>query len=454
MKFSSVKECGLLAILSVVFVVFPWLHGLDLVWEQLLAASFILLFASLGLLFCQFHITRNRVIALSLWSIWVVYNTIYLMPLPVSLIEFLSPKVPFWYAYQGLESAPHLTVYWQASLIEWVKFLALALLFFALLLFVNTSRRITGAIIVIFSGAAITSLYSICNFITAGEYELVNAIPPWNYSWKDGIRGTFSYKNQYAIYLGIAALLGIGLLLDTLKDKRKRWLSFALLFFIAAMAYTLINTSSRGALLSVIAGLAASILLYMLRQPRIFTLLFSARTALICAVVVGVLVFAFMQSSMYHRFSEDQLDDNGRNELRQTVQSVIRDHPLLGSGPGTYPYIQHIYKPVLLGNSKMSKRAHNDYLETIATTGIVGFLLLLLPVGWLLIRQFKVTNTPHPGILFGCRAATISYLSQATFDTNAGIFFLPVLFVSLLSIGFILGEGNLTIEANAHTEVL
>ena len=454
MKSSSVEEYGHLAFLAAVFIAFPWLHGLDLVWEQLLASGIIFLFTAFGLLFCKLQITRNSAIAMTLLALWVVYNLIYIVPLPSSVIEQVSPKVPFWYAYQGLNDAEHLTVYWQASLIEWVKFLTLAFLFIALRTFITSSHRLMWLVIVIFGGAAITTFYSICNFITAGEYEFVSAIPPWTYPWKDGIRGTFSYKNQYAIYIGMAASLGIGLLIDSMRDRRKRLVSLILFFTITAMAYTLINTSSRGAILSVSAGLAASVLLYIMRQPRVLSLLFSIRTAVIATIVAGILVAGFMESSLYQRFSEDKLDDNGRNELRQTVQSVIRDHPLVGSGPGTYPYIQHIYKPVLLGNTKMSKRAHNDYLETIATTGAVGFVLLALPLGWLFIRQFKATKTAHPGILFGCRAATVSYLCQATFDTNAGIFFLPILFISVLSIGFILSERDFSTKPNAHSEVL
>lgn len=268
---------------------------------------------------------------------------------------------------------------------------------------------------------------------------------PWDLSWKEGIRGTFSYKNQYAIYLCMVITVAAGLFSDLISDVRihKQWRRIAvpamfLIVTLCCLSYTLMNTSSRGALVSLIGATVLVIALHLVRHPEVLRRWLNIRTLLlgfISLVIVGVV---FMQSSMYERFSEDKLKDNGRSLLRDTVVSVIQDYPAFGTGPGTYPSIQHLYKPEGLGNSHMSKRAHNDYLEAVASQGIMGGILLGAVLFYLLLKVFSFRQTPVNGLLVGCRAAVLAYLIQSTFDNNVSIFFLPTAFMFVLSIGFVL----------------
>ena len=157
------------------------------------------------------------------------------------------------------------------------------------------------------------------------------------------------------------------------------------------------------------------------------------------AAAAVLLITLFMQSSIYERFTDEKMQDNGRTLLRNTVIQVIEDYPVFGTGPGTYPFVQHNYKPLELGNTQMSKRAHNDYLETLATQGALGFALLMIPLGLLLIRLFRYSlhgNTT--GLLIGCQVATVAYLVQALFDVNIGVYLLPVHLLIVLSIGWVL----------------
>jgi hypothetical protein len=50
---------------------------------------------------------------------------------------------------------------------------------------------------------------------------------------------------------------------------------------------------------------------------------------------------------------------------------IIRQHPVLGTGPGTFGAA---YKQILPPNAEWAMLAHNDYLEQASDSGIIGFL--------------------------------------------------------------------------------
>ncbi|MBU2977711.1 O-antigen ligase family protein [Alteromonas sp. C1M14] len=428
------------SLLVVVFVVAPWLHGLDLIWEQLTIAGTALLLASWQTLTLSAPHSPNEKRAMWLWLLWIAYCALYLIPLPAGVITFLSPQTIVWYDTYAHHAQPYLTVYWQASLIEWIKILGLGCLFFALIHYLRRPQTIYILMGLLLFGALLTALYSVVNFATAGAYEWVDAVPPWTFSWKNGIRGTFSYKNQYAVYIALACLIVIGLLCDGKYLKMPKWLIVTLILCLCLLGYTLFNTSSRGALVSLIAGMGLTVCIQVVRAPNLLKRWLTGKTIAVTVLISLMLGAGFAQSSIYQRFSKEKLDDNGRIELRDTAFAVFKDHPVVGTGLGTYPYIQHVYKTMLLGNTKMSKRAHNDYLETMATTGLMGFLFLSMSIGFLWLMLFRHTHTRMYGALFACRAGVMTYLFQASFDTNAGIYFLPIVFVTLLTMGFVITE--------------
>jgi O-antigen ligase len=66
-----------------------------------------------------------------------------------------------------------------------------------------------------------------------------------------------------------------------------------------------------------------------------------------------------------------------RSELWHVAWDDYRDHPVLGSGPGTYEQYWNEQRPI----QHKVQDAHNLYLEVLAELGPVGLLLLLLALG-------------------------------------------------------------------------
>jgi O-antigen ligase len=55
----------------------------------------------------------------------------------------------------------------------------------------------------------------------------------------------------------------------------------------------------------------------------------------------------------------------------QAALHIAREHPVVGTGPGTFG---PAYRPILPPNAEWARLVHNDYLEQASDSGIIGFL--------------------------------------------------------------------------------
>jgi len=76
----------------------------------------------------------------------------------------------------------------------------------------------------------------------------------------------------------------------------------------------------------------------------------------------------------------------------QGTLNLIKDHPLLGTGPETFAYSFLPYRPVELNQTAewefLYNKAHNEYLNLAACTGLLGLGAYLLLIG-----KFVLWNT-------------------------------------------------------------
>src|SRR5208282_3308176 len=107
--------------------------------------------------------------------------------------------------------------------------------------------------------------------------------------------------------------------------------------------------------------------------------------------VAGVLVLAILMvswlgiSQVLQRFSSLQTletTERKRAAMRDGAWRIFLDHPLNGTGLGTLPIVFPAYETLYDG--KIVNHAHNDYLETLADTGILGAACCL----WFLVTLF------------------------------------------------------------------
>ena len=96
-----------------------------------------------------------------------------------------------------------------------------------------------------------------------------------------------------------------------------------------------------------------------------------------------------------------------RSELWHVAWDDYRDHPLLGSGPGTYEPYWNQHRPI----QHKVRDAHNLYLEVLAELGPVGLLLLLLGLGAPLAAGALARGHPLAPVALAAYAAFLVHAS-------------------------------------------
>ena len=190
--------------------------------------------------------------------------------------------------------------------------------------------------------------------------------------------GPYVNRNHFA---GFAELIiPIGLVPLVLgKVRRERRFIVGVLVLVPLVALFL--SASRGGIVSI--GVEFSVLLILLLFRRSL-----GKHALAGALVLG-LAFLFVSwlgvNEIIARFSTLQsleVTETKRASMRHGSWHIFLDHPIIGTGFNT---LQTIYPPYETDyDGKIVNHSHNDYLEALAETGILGgfccawFLALLL----------------------------------------------------------------------------
>jgi hypothetical protein len=98
-----------------------------------------------------------------------------------------------------------------------------------------------------------------------------------------------------------------------------------------------------------------------------------------------------------------------RPELWEAAWDQYRDHPVLGSGPGTYEQYWNLHRPI----PHIVRDAHSLYLETLGELGIVGLVLLVVVFGAPLVAAFAARREP---LAVGALGGYVAYLVHAGID--------------------------------------
>jgi O-antigen ligase len=93
------------------------------------------------------------------------------------------------------------------------------------------------------------------------------------------------------------------------------------------------------------------------------------KVALICGVLaLGLAGFYWKYSGFFKKGATSVV---ARFDYWQAALRTAAEHPVLGTGPGTFGIA---YKKIKKPESEMALLAHNDYLEQASDSGVPGFL--------------------------------------------------------------------------------
>jgi O-antigen ligase len=111
------------------------------------------------------------------------------------------------------------------------------------------------------------------------------------------------------------------------------------------------------------------------------------------------------------------LGNNGRIPMAREALRSFAHHPLTGTGAGTFQFINDLYRA---DGSIIVKHAHNQWVNVLSETGVVGFVLFVLFVGGLLVAALRPVGRggrdADRGLLAALQAASIALVAHLTID--------------------------------------
>jgi O-antigen ligase len=308
-----------------------------------------------------------------------------------------------------------LSVYPYLTKIELLKWAAYSLLFFLTTESFQTEDHMRQFVWFLLSLGFVVSLFGIIQHFT------FNGNLYWFVSLPSGAGpfGPFVNGDHFAGFVELTAPLGLALLL--FRSWRREQVPLLLLFTIVPIG-ALFLSASRGGIIGLV--LEFALLAFLSRAHRI------GRKQLLGAVAIALVAGTFIVwlgvSKAIQRF--EQLAHGGiSRELRVSIYHdawrIFLDHPWVGTGLGTLVVVYPRYATFY--NGRTVEHAHDDYLELLADTGVVGGLIGLSFIGLLSWRglaslQFAGRSLAR-AIIGGSLAACSGLLLHSLVDFNLHI---------------------------------
>jgi O-antigen ligase len=180
--------------------------------------------------------------------------------------------------------------------------------------------------------------------------------------------GPFANRNHFAGFVELVLPMSlVPLLLG--RVRRERVVIVGILAIIPLSA--LLLSASRGGIISLGAELAFLLLVLALRRAH-GRQLYAGAIVLLLALGLVSWLGVNQILTRFSTLSTLEVSESKRASMRRGAWNIFLDHPLLGTGLGT---LQQVYPPYeTLYDGKIVNHTHNDYLEALADTGIIGGL--------------------------------------------------------------------------------
>jgi O-Antigen ligase. len=342
-----------------------------------------------------FTLTRPGLIWTAGGALFVLVIAVQLVPMPLGLLRLFSPhSAEIWEragrmaALTGI-AAPSLhpiSVDPSTTSLHLFRVLAYFATFLASVLLVRDMFRRTVLASVLAALAIFEALYAV-NEAAMGSYAI--------WGWKNVLifgraTGTFVNPNHFAHYAAILLPMALylsayawhtaapaGALLSRrlvkLVERRLFPFSYGLLAALACVAAVLVS-ESRGAVLAIVGGFAiAGGIANPGQRPVLRSVLIA--TGVLTMVVAVVLVLGRTETvSRIEQSKASQLD--ARRASAVGAVRIWEMFPVFGSGAGTYQ--DAVLMTRATSSEVLANHAHDDYLEILATTGGLGFVIALV----------------------------------------------------------------------------
>lgn len=345
-----------------------------------------------------FRRARWALVAGALWSVFVAVQFI---PLSAGWVQALSPHGYEAHAIaagalgQSVADVLTLSVDPHSTRDFWFKTVAYACVFCLTLLLVDSRRRLELLLKTLVISGTLQALYGSIMVLSGFEYGFFIK----KFSYFGHATGTFVNRNHLAGYLNLCLAAGIGLMIAKLGGEaihgwRQRIRSIARLLlgektrlriYLIVMVIALVLTRSRMGNTAFFAStlIVGTIGLMLMRNAPRSTMLFLASLIALDILIVGSwfgidqVAKRIQQTEIVDR-ADNMLPTEDRDEVNRLALNYARDYWLTGSGGGSfYVTFPNYHNSGIKG---FFDHAHNDYLQLLTETGVIGLSLCALIV--------------------------------------------------------------------------
>lgn len=390
---------------------------------------------------------------LTLFLGWLLLQ---LIPLPISMVSQISPKAAaisslgVWGGesrqYVPLSLAPRETLF------TFFRYAAYAVVYIVTIQHLRGRKSINRLVSVLVTTACLVSFIGFVQYY-AGATSLLGI----RKFTVDSFFGIFIYRNHFGAMVAMMIPLCLSMVMfagqrslpRSIPWRRRLSITLAdavssrqLYFFLALILLVLALglCKARGPLIAALLT-GVPLLLILGRRHK------KNSAALLVAGALAVAVFtpgvgSDVLQSLDARFGQAIVRDwqtvTGRTTIWKNSVDLVRDYPLSGSGAGSF---YSVYPGYLVKESHtLPQHAHNDYLELLTDTGVIGLAL----VGWFIFSVFKATLRVfrkrrdtyvvhlYSGLLAGLAAVLLHCTMELNFHINAAIGLLFFVFLALL----------------------
>lgn len=190
--------------------------------------------------------------------------------------------------------------------------------------------------------------------------------------------GPYVNRNHFAGFVELTAPMGLSLMV--FRGLRRDVFPLATLLTILPVS-ALVLSGSRGGIVSFAFEVGVLALLVRTRRSREGPRMASVGIVALAALALIVWIGAGRAIERFSTLSSSDTPLERRFTMVRAASGIVRDHPILGSGLGTLVVVYPRYETVYDG--KIVEHVHDDYMELLADSGLVGglcglaFLILL-----------------------------------------------------------------------------
>jgi O-antigen ligase len=251
---------------------------------------------------------------------------------------------------------------------EMIKVLTYGFILFAIITNLHKLELTQIVMIALLILGALIALYGVYQFLS-GSDRVLNFIRPEGYHRRGS--GTFISPNSFACYLAMLLPLGLAYTLSgRLSHLQKVLVGYASLAIFAGI----VSAVSRGAWLGT--GVSVLIFFYFLFRQRDYRLPSILLALALIIVGTGSLTLSKLSENRKRNLTIEAQGEEVRLRLWEPAIDMWKDYPWFGVGPDHFDVRFRQYRPADDGLQYRPGRAHNDYINTIADWGIIGFVLV------------------------------------------------------------------------------